>query len=427
MLDVGLSLALPTCQCVCWVGWDAFELQHLVRKMQLRLLDDAPCWSDARTFDGLPWRGVVDIVIAGYPCQPFSDAGKRLGEDDPRHLWPHVARIVSEIAPPLCLFENVPGHVSLGLDIVYRDLRRLGYRFEAGLYAAEEVGASHRRKRFFGLAYAEYLTRGTERRPQPRRRQKGGEKQKPVPGGSCGDRDGTGLEDAKGKPRRLGEQGRAQDRHAHGRVEEVADSSCRRRQRHKGDGSRKPEPQSDVDAVADSRRCAAQRWGEPDIVPRQAAPARAEGKPDAGGDSLGGLFADLGDAEAVGLEAGGFAGRAPAQLSGPGFACDSVVDAEQWRRQPRTPGRRWQESPAVGHAGTALPLFAPGPTDLGSWRRVLDLDPTLEPSLCVSADGVAPILDSRGDQLRMCGNGVFPVGSALAFLSLFARAFEVCE
>ncbi len=86
----------------------------LVARMEDASLDHAPVWDDVGTFDGRPWRGAVDIVTAGYPCQPFSVAGKRRGADDPRHLWPHVARIIGEVEPPFVFLENVAHHLRLG-------------------------------------------------------------------------------------------------------------------------------------------------------------------------------------------------------------------------------------------------------------------------------------------------------------------------
>ena len=71
----------------------------------------APIWSDIRTFDGKPWRGVVDCVAGGIPCQPFSVAGKRRGTADERHLWPDVLRIVRECGPSVVFIENVGGSV----------------------------------------------------------------------------------------------------------------------------------------------------------------------------------------------------------------------------------------------------------------------------------------------------------------------------
>ncbi|WP_295049739.1 DNA cytosine methyltransferase, partial [uncultured Paracoccus sp.] len=121
----------------------------LVARMEEASLDDAPLWDDVATFDGRPWRGAVDIVTAGYPCQPFSVAGKRRGADDPRHLWPHVARIIGEVEPPFVFLENVAHHLRLGFPEVASGLVGMDYRLAAGLFTAAEVGAPHKRKRLF--------------------------------------------------------------------------------------------------------------------------------------------------------------------------------------------------------------------------------------------------------------------------------------
>ena len=89
-------------------------------------MDQAVVWDDVATFDGRPWRGAVDIVTAGYPCQPFSVAGKRRGAEDPRHLWPHVARIVGEVEPPFVFLENVAHHLRLGFPEVAAGLVGMG-------------------------------------------------------------------------------------------------------------------------------------------------------------------------------------------------------------------------------------------------------------------------------------------------------------
>ena len=105
-LDLGLKLAMPTSRTVAYMEIEAYACEILVKRMQEKILDPAPLWSDIKSFDGKPWRGKVDLITGGYPCQPFSVAGKKLGEKDPRHLWPHVRRIVSEVEPTLCFFEN---------------------------------------------------------------------------------------------------------------------------------------------------------------------------------------------------------------------------------------------------------------------------------------------------------------------------------
>lgn len=154
-LDLGLRMAIPAARTVCFVEIEAFACEVLATQMDRGRLDPAPIWTDLKTFDGRPWRGVVDLVAAGYPCQPFSVAGKRGGSSDPRHLWPHVARIIGEVEPSLVFLENVPGHLRLGFREVADELRGLGYRVAAGLFTAEEVGAPHRRQRLFILAYAD--------------------------------------------------------------------------------------------------------------------------------------------------------------------------------------------------------------------------------------------------------------------------------
>ena len=133
-LDLGLELALGSLRTVCWVEWEAFAINYLVEAMEAECLAQAPVYTDLRTFDGRPWRGVVDCLTAGYPCQPFSVAGKRRGQDDPRHLWPHVARVVGEVEPAIVFLENVPGHLSLGFEQVARDLQAMGYGVAAGLF-----------------------------------------------------------------------------------------------------------------------------------------------------------------------------------------------------------------------------------------------------------------------------------------------------
>lgn len=122
--------------------------------------DDAPSRILAHHWPGVPnhgdvnltdWHTVepIDVLTAGYPCQPFSHAGKRKGTDDPRHLWPGVARAVSVLRPRLVVLENVRGHVSLGFDAVLGDLAGLGYDATWGVVRASDAGAPHGRARLF--------------------------------------------------------------------------------------------------------------------------------------------------------------------------------------------------------------------------------------------------------------------------------------
>jgi DNA (cytosine-5)-methyltransferase 1 len=116
------------------------------------LIPPAPIYTNLKTFPAHLFRDRVDLITGGYPCQPFSAAGKRLGEDDPRHLWPFIRRHIDSIRPLRCFFENVEGHISLGLSTVISDLEEDGYRTAWGIFSAREVGAPHQRKRVYILA-----------------------------------------------------------------------------------------------------------------------------------------------------------------------------------------------------------------------------------------------------------------------------------
>jgi DNA (cytosine-5)-methyltransferase 1 len=133
---------------------DAFVVANMVSKMEKGLLDSVPIWTDVTDFPTEPFgRGVLDLFIASYPCQGFSHAGKRLGTDDHRHLWPYCRKFIGAVRPGWVWLENVEGHVSLGLSTVLADLEEDGYAAAWGIFSASEVGAPHQRKRVFILAY----------------------------------------------------------------------------------------------------------------------------------------------------------------------------------------------------------------------------------------------------------------------------------
>lgn len=152
-IDLGLKRAIPNLRTVAFSEIEAFACANLVSKMEAGLLDAAPIWTNLKTFPWDSFRGKVDILSGGYPCQPFSSAGKRLGTDDPRHLWPFIADGIARMQPRACFFENVEGHITLGLRNVLHDLAGLGYRATWGVFSAAEVGAPHQRKRVFILAH----------------------------------------------------------------------------------------------------------------------------------------------------------------------------------------------------------------------------------------------------------------------------------
>ena len=151
-IDLGLKRAIPSLRTIAFSEIEAFACANLVAKMETGLLDAAPVWTDLKTFPWSEFHGRVDILSGGYPCQPFSAAGKRLGAEDPRHLWPFIAAGIALMRPGACFFENVEGHCSLGLPDVLQDLAGMGYRTTWCVASASECGAPHQRKRIFILA-----------------------------------------------------------------------------------------------------------------------------------------------------------------------------------------------------------------------------------------------------------------------------------
>jgi len=151
-IERGLDLAGVKHRVLCYVEIEAFAIANLVSKMESGELVPAPIFTDLKTFPAHLFRDCVDIITGGYPCQPFSAAGKRLGTEDPRHLWPYILDHIRSIRPVQCFFENVEGHISLGLREVIGDLEGAGYQATWGIFSAAEVGAPHQRKRVYIMA-----------------------------------------------------------------------------------------------------------------------------------------------------------------------------------------------------------------------------------------------------------------------------------
>jgi DNA (cytosine-5)-methyltransferase 1 len=144
-MDLGLERAGMT------VKWQS-EIDPFACKVLKKHWPNIANLGDIKTVD---WSSVepVDLIAGGYPCQPFSTAGKRQGENDPRHLWPYFRNAISAIRPKYALLENVPGHLSMGATTVIGDLAEIGYDCQWQLIPATYVGAQHKRERLFIVAY----------------------------------------------------------------------------------------------------------------------------------------------------------------------------------------------------------------------------------------------------------------------------------
>ncbi|MBC7365908.1 MAG: DNA cytosine methyltransferase [Undibacterium sp.] len=146
------------------LGWRtvcAVEIDDYARRVLMARQDDGslppfPIWDDIRTFDGKPWRGVVDIITGGFPCQDISVAGTGKGLDGARSgLWTKMARTICEVGPRYVLVENSPALTARGLGRVLGDLAALGYDARWGVLGAVDAGGPHRRERIWIVAHAQ--------------------------------------------------------------------------------------------------------------------------------------------------------------------------------------------------------------------------------------------------------------------------------
>lgn len=419
-LDLGLRVAQPNARTVCFVEIEAYAAAILATRMEQDALDQAPVWTDLRTFDGTPWRGLVDCITAGYPCQPFSVAGKQLGDKDPRHLWPDVFRVVREIDPPLCFFENVPGHLRLGFQQVHDDLRSLGYRVKAGLFSAEEVGASHKRERLFILAYRESVF---GQQPVPERDCEG---RPPQTAGSFSHHLGNAKHDGSSATAFTGGDG--------------TDAGTGRTTRR----PHTPQQSAGTDFLANAA-CAENVIGESRNV--ATAPAGRTGFNAASGDGGGNVAHATGagkcrkagnlpqaqrgqDGSVLWLPVGSSDGCA--NISCPediGEQLSGMGDTECKRLQRSGELQESMHPTEVAIGETDWPddasqsariypttnLWPPRPLDYERWEEVPE---DLKPTICRMADGMA----NRVDRLRAGGNGVVPLAAAYAWRTLVTRA-----
>ena len=129
------------------------EIDPYCQKVLRKHWPDVPIYEDIRELDGKQYEGSVDIVTGGFPCQPFSTAGQRLGHDDERDLWPEMFRVIQECRPDFVVGENVAGFINMALDDVLLDLEGIGYTAEAIAIPACAVNRPHRRERVWILAH----------------------------------------------------------------------------------------------------------------------------------------------------------------------------------------------------------------------------------------------------------------------------------
>lgn len=152
---------------VCAVEQNPYCISVLAQRQNEGILPPFPIWDDVCTFDGTIWRGTVDVVSGGFPCQDISTSGRGAGINGERSgLWREMSRIIREVQPTWVFAENSPALTSRGIEVVLRDLAEMGYDAEWGVLGASDVGANHKRKRIWivGKAQREVLADPTSQR-----------------------------------------------------------------------------------------------------------------------------------------------------------------------------------------------------------------------------------------------------------------------
>lgn len=391
-LDHGVRNALRLCgyvpRTIAYVEGEAFACAVLDAHMQAGDMDAAPIWTRIESFPSGCFMGSVDMVIGGIPCQGFSVAGTRKGTKDDRWLWPDMWRIVKESGASVLFLENVPGFIhGGGLHAVLTDLAASGWNAEWDCFSAEQVGAPHRRERFFLLAYSdEFRWRvQCDKWPEQQRRTYAADASEEVADANIPQRNwGIRHKDATGINRYTDS----------GDVENPIGE--RRRGRYygatTGNGGEIQTPGScgamgdtNSGSILESGRCAEERSRDEEADKH------------------------VGDTSGAGLE-----------RSEHGEACNCN-------------GYREKAHGSVAES-SEIPVWPPGPNDREAWERVIAMRPDLAPAvngklnpkmvswlMGLPPDYVAIPGASRVDMLRALGNAVVQATAELAMMTLMER------
>lgn len=391
----GLRRVLPNVREIAYVEIEAFAIANLVNKIETGRLHQAPIYTNLKTFPYRKFRGLVDIISGGFPCQPFSQAGVRKATEDPRHLFPFIAEGIRECQPRIVFLENVEGILSCKtqdgepvLQYVLRTLEEMGYRATAGIFSASEVGAPHQRKRVFILGYSTSGWSGRESRDSAEEGQR-----------ISSITDGQGRELGNSKSGGNGQhETQQQGRHTLGgsSKEELANSECsglrRGRSREECTDGRERilSNEREWDEVrSETERCCDTSRKELVNTDRDGLGQHTETKevsPQRGTEATTmSRGAELSNTNCEGLERHSGIEEGQRLISSE----DALWLHERWPSRPNEEQHEWEEP------------------------RVIEA----EPKLGRAADGTS----SRVDRLRLLGNGVVPQTAAKAFVTLINR------
>lgn len=422
---------------VQYVEWEKYAQKVLQARMRDGQLDEAPIHSDLRDFPAAAWRGKVDLLCGGPPCQPYSSAGKRRGAEDSRDLVDPFLCVLRDTCAPLVALENVARLVRArgGLERVLAGLAGLGFHAVWGVVNASDAGAPHRRARVFVLGW---LPDAGSQLLREQQRWRGWQR-----------RSGTALAGVAGQAARIlaDGHGNGQQGLGGGRLRD-GDAALR----HDADGRGGAELRvEDAHGQHGHGRAARQVRGQPGAAGAEDAVGHADQAGREGPDRAPARGKKRGQRRGALGHAGG-QGREGREQGSPGETGSQVVDAHggagHGAHERERPGHVAPVAGAAGAGGAAherwqLPQWPPGPQDRAAWERIAACRPDLLPAVPAVADtqpalrGVAHglptdlVRDKRGRiadrraQLRCYGNAVCPPQAALAFDLLLKRAIRL--
>ena len=381
-IELGLKQVIDRTRVVCYVENEITQAKILAQRIKEGRLDEAPIWSDLRSFNAKLFRGKVDILTGGFPCQPHSLAGRQQGEQDPRELSGEVLRIADELGRPTLFLENVPGIKRFYWDNIRPKLQAMGYRTEEILVTARETGAPHKRQRIFILANA-----GTPRldgwydamADSIRSRVRGWSERLQQESGTWG-ADSTVKTERSDSELAYANNSRDTTR------EHGTDRNWQTQ-----DEGRQGQPFTESTGQDECMVNPISRGTQESDARRQSSEQECDNTGQVLANSIGkGLQRGIGGHSGMGE-------RNPSE----GIEHD-------------TGSPRYH----IGHSDTALPIYPPRPDDDEGWAYVLTKMQTLEPAFCRVANGSTPWVDER---LRSIGNGVVPAMASTAWIYLIKR------
>jgi DNA-cytosine methyltransferase len=459
--SLGLRLAGLQKRTVLYVEWEQYPQEIIRARIKDGFLDDAPIWGDISTLDGEQFRGVVDLITAGFPCQPHSVAGLKRGANDERNLWPETLRVISEVEPRYVILENVPGILSASTNdgtpayggTVVGELAQIGYGVHWQTIGADDVGAPHRRKRWWCIAVANTSPTGIWDKPRASGRGAGSQDVRQGDG-TLGpvwpDTTGAdaGLADSSsgryGEPPEEVRTGRNAPEYG---IRQLADSISTGISG--GDKRGLSAPRTETGEQQDRQSATDQlgnRGEADDLADSRQQPSGAEGnRLDDGGEDAGAKarvgaterngFADgdspLADSDGTGStshtrdygkersisEAQRQPEHGASVLGGSGA---ELADSTSWGPRVETAvGEGWEGGPRSYKRGAELadfPAWPPSPSDTSGWEQVIRVRPDLAPALTKETESqfrrVADGRSHRVDELKALGNGLLPAVAA---------------